>query len=63
MTSKAETQKTVTRTIHRSNYGDLLATLVNINAFKHDYNWRISCNDDKLKISITGRRKYEPIGL
>jgi len=57
MTQKLETQQTVTRTISRTNYNELLSVLTNRTSFKYDKKLHLKLNIQDGLITITLKRK------
>ena len=57
MTQKIETQETITRTISRTNYNELLSVLTNRTSFKYDKKLHLKLNIQDGVISITLKRK------
>ena len=57
MTQKIETQQTVTRTISRTNYNELLSVLTNRTSFKYDKKLHLKLNIQDGLITITLKRK------
>lgn len=57
MTQKLETQQSVTRTISRTNYNELLSVLTNRTSFKYDKKLHLKLNIQDGLITITLKRK------
>ena len=57
MTQKLETQQTVTRTISRTNYNELLSVLTNRTSFKYDKKLHLKLNIQDGLITITLKRE------
>ena len=57
MTQKLEIQQTVTRTISRTNYNELLSVLTNRTSFKYDKKLHLKLNIQDGLITITLKRK------
>jgi len=57
MTQKLEIQQSVTRTISRTNYNELLSVLTNRTSFKYDKKLHLKLNIQDGLITITLKRK------
>ena len=57
MTQKLETQQSVTRTISRTNYNELLSVLTNRTSFKYDKELHLKLNIQDGEISITLKKR------